>query len=83
MGGFPGRPASLLWNVSMKLYIYGPEHKIKSIQGFLTRELRVETGRLEPSHFGSTCSDKLVNQDLNPLEKQCTTCDQHDRATES
>ena len=78
-----GRPASLPRNFVGQLRIYGPELKIKPFHGCHEHESQVETGRLEPSHFGNTCSDKLVNQDPNPLEKQCTTCDQHDRATES
>ena len=40
------------------------------------------TGRHVPSPFGSTISDKLLDQDPNRLEEQHKTLDQYDKATE-
>ena len=67
----------------MQLHIYGPEHKIKLIQGCLAQVLHVETERLEPSQVGSIGRNKPKNQDPNRLEEKCATRDQHDRATEA
>ena len=65
----------------MQLLGDGPEHDIKERPSARHKQ-SIKTERRVPSPFGSTISDKPLNQDPNRLEGECTTRDQLDRTTD-